>query len=105
MLKLLRSITMSMFLDARAVASSPSPCERHCMAVGATPRGMLFLCPKILMLVSMDEMSRSTRGRMRYFWHADAFCSELFKVMPSNPGDEISVTPVKLVNRRSSVAL
>jgi len=63
----------SISLHARAVARSPSSCARHCIAVGATPMGMLVLKPKRKMLVSIEEISRSTRGRMRYFWYAVIF--------------------------------
>lgn len=56
--------------QALAVASSPSECARHCIAVGATPRGMAFLKPKIMEDVSKFEMSLNTRGLMRYLVYA-----------------------------------
>ena len=66
-------ITMPAFLHALAVAISPSGCARHCIAVGAIPRGIEFREPKIGTDVSMRDMSRRTRGRMRYLSYAWEF--------------------------------
>lgn len=68
-----KPIATSYFLQAPAVPTSPSECARHCIAVGATPIGMLFRWPKMLTVESTLETSRSTRGRMRYFSYADVF--------------------------------
>ena len=59
-------IVTSASLHARAVASSPSGWARHCMAVGATPIGTEFLAPNRETEVSIWDISRKTRGRMRY---------------------------------------
>jgi len=68
-----RPIMIPAFLQALAVAISPSGRARHCMAVGATLNGTEFRWPKIMLPVSMDEISRRTRGRILYLAYADMF--------------------------------
>jgi hypothetical protein len=85
-----RPIAIPIFLQALAVASSPSECASLCIAVGATPSGTLFLCPKIFTLVSIFDTSRKTLGRMRYLVYASRFS---WSVLPeSAPYNGLSFT-------------
>ena len=61
-----RPMAMLASLQALAVATSPSGWARHCMAVGATPMGTELRAPHRETEVSMVDMSRRTRGLMRY---------------------------------------
>lgn len=72
-----RPIGTPAFLQARAVAISPSGWAKHCMAVGATPREIDCRTPKRPTDVSIWEMSRRTRGLIRYFAYDWMFSSSV----------------------------
>mmetsp|Transcript_11366 Transcript_11366/g.25550 ORF Transcript_11366/g.25550 Transcript_11366/m.25550 type:complete len:250 (-) Transcript_11366:164-913(-) len=58
-----RPISTPRLAAALAVASSPSGCAMRCIAVGATQMGDETLSPRMVVLVSIFETSRSTLGR------------------------------------------
>lgn len=63
---------------ARAVATSPSGWAMRCIAEGAMQTGNLMGAPNTVVVVSMADTFRNTRGRMRYLQHVCGYvgCNE-----------------------------